>query len=82
MVGANENLAGMECHPLFLIPTVADFILYKRRVNKNQFFFFTYPSKQKHWIGILMKPLIFGCMLKILSLHVHPSPGLIALTHS
>lgn len=80
MVGADENLAGMKCHPLFLIPTVADFILYQRRVNKKQFFFFTYPSKQKHWIGT--KPLIFGCMLKILSLHVHPSPGLIALTHA
>lgn len=80
MLGARVNLAGMKCHLLFLIPTMADLILYQHRVNKNQFFFFTYASKQKHWIGT--KPLIFGFMLKILSLHVHPSLRLMVLTHA
>lgn len=76
MVGADENLAGMKCHSLFLIPTVADFILYQRRVNKNQFFFFTYGIKAET-LDRNEPPYFWLC-----AQDVHASPGLIALTHA
>lgn len=61
MVGADENLAGMKCHPLFLIPTVADFILNAELIKTNFSFSLIHQSRNT---GLERNPLFLAVCLR------------------